>query len=31
MKDKKIDIHRKFKIIFKGEADPEVNWDFEPV
>jgi cytochrome c oxidase assembly protein subunit 11 len=22
---------RKFRIIFKSETDPDMNWDFEPV
>jgi len=23
--------HRKFRIRFKSEPDPDVNWEFEPV
>lgn len=31
MKDKALHIHKKYKVVFKAEADPEVNWEFEPV
>jgi len=26
-----VHIHKKYKVVFKAEADPEVNWEFEPV
>ncbi len=26
-----VDIHRKYQIVFKGECDPSVNWEFEPM
>ena len=29
--DKKINVFRKFKVIFEGDADPDVNWEFEPI
>jgi cytochrome c oxidase assembly protein subunit 11 len=29
-KNKKSNKNRKFKVTFEGEADPEMNWDFEP-
>lgn len=24
-------IHKKYKVVFKAEADPEVDWEFEPI
>lgn len=26
-----VHIHKKYRIVFKAEADPEVDWEFEPV
>lgn len=23
-------MHRKYKVIFRGETDPELDWSFEP-
>ncbi|KAL4466775.1 hypothetical protein ABPG74_010372 [Tetrahymena malaccensis] len=31
MKDKQLHIHKKYRVVFKAEADPEVDWEFEPV
>ncbi len=27
----KINVHRKFKVIFEADQDPDVNWEFEPI
>lgn len=27
----KVQIHRKYRVIFNSESDPEVKWEFEPI
>lgn len=31
IKIKLVHIHKKYRVVFKAEADPEVDWEFEPV